>query len=59
MLGRWYPEAKRKKGCKMSCQMASVFSVKWPSRQLMSIRKGKVEPGRLGETAEGVGEGDV
>lgn len=43
----------------MSCQMASVFSVKRPSRQLMSVRKGKVEPGRLGETAEAMGEGDV
>jgi len=59
LLGKWYPEARKKKGCKMSCQMASVFSVTQPSHHLMRVRKGKVETGRLGETAEGMGDGDV
>ena len=59
LLGEWYPEARRKEGCKMSCQMASVFSEKQPSHHLMRVRKGKVETGRPGEPAEGMGEGAV
>lgn len=44
-VGGLYPETRGKESCKISCQMASIFSVKQSPCHLTRVRKGSMVNG--------------